>query len=122
SGRRRTPAATRVPPRAAAALARLRYSQSAHRHTLGRGTDQGAGLDGADDGAGGRDAETAADAVAATGPAGVDQVHLAAEGIDALDQQLGVLTRQSEEHTSELQSRENLVCRLLLEKKNITIT
>src|SRR5690606_40229175 len=29
----------------------------------------------------------------------------------------GVLHR-SEEHTSELQSRENLVCRLLLEKKN----
>src|SRR5690606_40307863 len=29
------------------------------------------------------------------------------------------VTRQrSEEHTSELQSRENLVCRLLLEKKN----
>src|SRR5690606_39592220 len=27
---------------------------------------------------------------------------------------------RSEEHTSELQSRENLVCRLLLEKKNIT--
>src|SRR5690606_39548945 len=26
--------------------------------------------------------------------------------------------RRSEEHTSELQSRENLVCRLLLEKKN----
>src|SRR5690606_40646446 len=26
-------------------------------------------------------------------------------------------TNQSEEHTSELQSRENLVCRLLLEKK-----
>src|SRR5690606_39978279 len=26
------------------------------------------------------------------------------------------LTRRSEEHTSELQSRENLVCRLLLEK------
>src|SRR5690606_41922032 len=34
----------------------------------------------------------------------------------------GVQTRtagRSEEHTSELQSRENLVCRLLLEKKNI---
>src|SRR5690606_41362607 len=32
--------------------------------------------------------------------------------------------RRSEEHTSELQSRENLVCRLLLEKKkkNKTIT
>src|SRR5436309_11014483 len=27
------------------------------------------------------------------------------------------LQRRSEEHTSELQSRENLVCRLLLEKK-----
>src|SRR5690606_40500615 len=27
------------------------------------------------------------------------------------------VTRRSEEHTSELQSRENLVCRLLLEKK-----
>src|SRR5690606_38284683 len=33
---------------------------------------------------------------------------LAGEGMDA----------RSEEHTSELQSRENLVCRLLLEKKN----
>src|SRR5690606_40612482 len=28
--------------------------------------------------------------------------------------------QRSEEHTSELQSRENLVCRLLLEKKNTT--
>src|SRR5690606_41520633 len=30
-------------------------------------------------------------------------------------------TTRSEEHTSELQSRENLVCRLLLEKKNKTL-
>src|SRR5690606_40864671 len=30
-------------------------------------------------------------------------------------------TFRSEEHTSELQSRENLVCRLLLEKKNKNI-
>src|SRR5690606_42150351 len=30
----------------------------------------------------------------------------------------GVHGVRSEEHTSELQSRENLVCRLLLEKKN----
>src|SRR5690606_39433912 len=30
----------------------------------------------------------------------------------------GVHQERSEEHTSELQSRENLVCRLLLEKKN----
>src|SRR5690606_41777294 len=29
--------------------------------------------------------------------------------------------RRSEEHTSELQSRENLVCRLLLEKKNTIV-
>src|SRR5690606_11786305 len=28
-------------------------------------------------------------------------------------------TRRSEEHTSELQSRENIVCRLLLEKKDV---
>src|SRR5690606_41439577 len=28
---------------------------------------------------------------------------------------------RSEEHTSELQSRENLVCRLLLEKKNLSL-
>src|SRR5690606_41229058 len=32
----------------------------------------------------------------------------------------GVQHHRSEEHTSELQSRENLVCRLLLEKKNQT--
>src|SRR5690606_41418139 len=31
----------------------------------------------------------------------------------------GRLQARSEEHTSKLQSRENLVCRLLLEKKNI---
>src|SRR5690606_40735629 len=31
--------------------------------------------------------------------------------------QLEARDRRSEEHTSELQSRENLVCRLLLEKK-----
>src|SRR2546430_8788864 len=30
---------------------------------------------------------------------------------------LGVLAARSEEHTSELQSQSNLVCRLLLEKK-----
>src|SRR5690606_41123186 len=38
-------------------------------------------------------------------------------GVPAI--QRAVLDR-SEEHTSELQSRENLVCRLLLEKKNDT--
>src|SRR5690606_40074963 len=34
----------------------------------------------------------------------------------------GRLRERSEEHTSELQSRENLVCRLLLEKKKRKIT
>src|SRR5690606_40611015 len=45
----------------------------------------------------------------------------AVEQHDAAGQPLGALARaaRSEEHTSELQSRENLVCRLLLEKKNI---
>src|SRR5690606_41310902 len=33
----------------------------------------------------------------------------------------GSFLRRSEEHTSELQSRENLVCRLLLEKKKIIV-
>src|SRR5690606_28277978 len=33
-----------------------------------------------------------------------------------------LLMVRSEEHTSELQSRENLVCRLLLEKKKIEVT
>src|SRR5690606_41898634 len=33
------------------------------------------------------------------------------------DEEIAVECERSEEHTSELQSRENLVCRLLLEKK-----
>src|SRR5690606_40168734 len=37
-----------------------------------------------------------------------------------LDIAVGERYKRSEEHTSELQSRENLVCRLLLEKKNNT--
>src|SRR5690606_40548902 len=36
----------------------------------------------------------------------------------ALEQLVQLAQGRSEEHTSELQSRENLVCRLLLEKKN----
>src|SRR3712207_7796314 len=35
---------------------------------------------------------------------------------------LGAMALRSEEHTSELQSRQYLVCRLLLEKKNNTIS
>src|SRR5690606_42051254 len=42
--------------------------------------------------------------------------HGAIEPTGGTEGQLGIGLR-SEEHTSELQSRENLVCRLLLEKK-----
>src|SRR5690606_41553862 len=44
--------------------------------------------------------------------------HVAGIGAHILDVRPVVLHHRSEEHTSELQSRENLVCRLLLEKKN----
>src|SRR5699024_12347600 len=44
------------------------------------------------------------------------------EGIDAIYEVVdGDVRLRSEEHTSELQSRFDLVCRLLLEKKNNTI-
>src|SRR5258708_39807528 len=36
-------------------------------------------------------------------------------------EQIARQTRRSEEHTSELQSPDHLVCRLLLEKKNIEV-
>src|SRR5258707_3342522 len=41
---------------------------------------------------------------------------------DRLDRCLHVVVNRSEEHTSELQSRQYLVCRLLLEKKKTIIT
>src|SRR5690606_39816815 len=43
---------------------------------------------------------------------GLNMPHMPTTGVSGLD------LYRSEEHTSELQSRENLVCRLLLEKKN----
>src|SRR5690606_39444900 len=47
--------------------------------------------------------------------------HREAAGLLRVRAGLGYHARRSEEHTSELQSRENLVCRLLLEKKKILI-
>src|SRR3712207_8908320 len=44
---------------------------------------------------------------------GLPQRHVAASSFTSM---------RSEEHTSELQSRQYLVCRLLLEQKNITTT
>src|SRR5699024_12328707 len=46
----------------------------------------------------------------------VDSVHAAAADTNNFDD--GQVVLRSEEHTSELQSRFDLVCRLLLEKKN----
>src|SRR3712207_8832786 len=42
--------------------------------------------------------------------------------VPARGHHLRVLQQRSEEHTSELQSRQYLVCRLLLEKKNQPLT
>src|SRR3712207_7521656 len=39
----------------------------------------------------------------------------------AIESHVGPYIARSEEHTSELQSRQYLVCRLLLEKKNTTV-
>src|SRR5260370_29485787 len=41
---------------------------------------------------------------------------------DARQRELAELVSRSEEHTSELQSHLNLVCRLLLEKKKTTLS
>src|SRR5690606_41183143 len=50
------------------------------------------------------------------GPSGGYRLARAPADISFLD--IVEAVERSEEHTSELQSRENLVCRLLLEKKN----
>src|SRR2546430_8931572 len=46
--------------------------------------------------------------------------HVAARGGQGARDQGALEAVRSEEHTSELQSQSNLVCRLLLEKKNYT--
>src|SRR5690625_6080355 len=53
---------------------------------------------------------------------GLIVVHPCAAGLDGATGSVGdVLLSRSEEHTSELQSRGHLVCRLLLEKKKLRI-
>src|SRR2546429_5818892 len=55
---------------------------------------------------------------------GVGDALIGAEEVGTVDQSLRgrqLLRFRSEEHTSELQSRLHLVCRLLLEKKKMTI-
>src|SRR2546427_3101024 len=51
----------------------------------------------------------------AVGPS--DQLLALDEALQQLEEKEPRLSRRSEEHTSELQSQSNLVCRLLLEKK-----
>src|SRR3712207_7958998 len=48
-----------------------------------------------------------------------ERTRVALEGLDAVPGRVGVVVGRSEEHTSELQSRQYLVCRLLLEKKKM---
>src|SRR3712207_6997033 len=55
--------------------------------------------------------------VTAHAHAGVGIANAVAAGVDMLEH-CTFFTARSEEHTSELQSRQYLVCRLLLEKKN----
>src|SRR2546430_13211796 len=51
-------------------------------------------------------------------PESLGQVFPKIETLDVLaERQPGIIHQRSEEHTSELQSQSNLVCRLLLEKK-----
>src|SRR5258707_3962449 len=49
------------------------------------------------------------------------RARLAQPGVDAVRVEVRPCRRRSEEHTSELQSRQYLVCRLLLEKKKTTL-
>src|SRR5690625_6583014 len=58
---------------------------------------------------------------AETGDGSVDRYFQTARYLDeSLEQFFDDLKERSEEHTSELQSRGHLVCRLLLEKKKLT--
>src|SRR5436190_13326346 len=47
------------------------------------------------------------------------EIDLACSSIDLAGAEIAMSTMRSEEHTSELQSHSELVCRLLLEKKKI---
>ncbi|CAI8760341.1 NAD-specific glutamate dehydrogenase [Pseudomonas sp. IT-P294] len=64
---------------------------------FGFSTDQRAALDRCDHATSGRDVEALANAVAAAGPAGVDQVDLGAEAADAFDQQFCVFASWTRE-------------------------
>src|SRR5207247_7369196 len=67
-----------------------------------------------------RDGEATADAELPSAAGGVESIQSPstdADAIDGCDIDFKEFASRSEEHTSELQSRVDLVCRLLLEKK-----
>src|SRR3990167_726365 len=74
-----------------------RYIQVQDVDVLGCNVVQLAAQNRSNDGTGGGDGETLALAVGAAGPAGVDQIHLGIEFLDALHQQLGVFVSRTRE-------------------------
>src|SRR5690349_23663648 len=64
--------------------------------------------------------EPVAEMRARIGPAAARALDGTAEAMPLPDASADAVTVRSEEHTSELQSRRDLVCRLLLEKKKQT--
>src|SRR5689334_25102384 len=50
----------------------------------------------------------------------LDQLVIQVHAAESLSESATIISRRSEEHTSELQSQFHLVCRLLLEKKKKT--
>src|SRR5256886_11980389 len=66
--------------------------------------------------------DCAADLVALWNDLGIERSHVVGYSMGGrLALHVAVRLPRSEEHTSELQSQSNLVCRLLLEKKKITL-
>src|SRR5690606_40517769 len=116
--RRGDPPRTGRPGARAAGGGGGRASRAGAHHPPGRGGRTGLGRGSA--GAGGGSARGGCPR--AGSPPGPGDAHwtgaaAAATGRD----RVGTGGVRSEEHTSELQSRENLVCRLLLEKKKTTL-
>src|SRR5690606_40600919 len=105
-------------PTSRAALSSLLYRPAPHRDLHSFPTRRSSDLSQVDDSAPGAHFVYLAGALRQFDLAYLHLVAPDAVEPESLDRALAVqMRRRSEEHTSELQSRENLVCRLLLEKK-----